>query len=616
MDHPGNVRVFKNVHEDPGPFLEYAKNISLWIGHNFLSYDYHIVLKPLLHLLIPLSSILDTLVVSRLLNTNIEGGHSIEAWAHRLGGMSKVGAEITDWSVPTELMEQRCINDTLVNLRLYNRFLRYLDNPNWVESIKTEHEIAELCLILHDTGFPFKKEEAQELKDKLLKRLNDLDEELKAAFPPVPKVIKVLTPRSTKFGTINRTDFRWYDNDDLSAFTVDAPFSLIEWEEFNPGSTKQIIERLNAAGWKPTEKTKGHSELLKQLSRSRGRVSDEDKERLKRFKEFGWTISDENLQTLPDTAPPSSKFLVERLLLSSRVSDLEEWINLAKPAKSGWKIHGQFNHIGAWTHRMSHSKPNTANTPIPQHKDDPSRLDVISDAINTEMRTFWYAPKGFRMIGTDADGIQMRIFAHYVNDSRLTEALIKGDKKNETDIHSVHKRALGPACKGRNPAKTFIYAWLLGAGVAKIAQILECSISEAREAIDRFIEFYPGLQELKKSKIPKDALRGYFEGLDKRLVVCDNEHLMLGGYLQNGESIIMKRANILWRREADKLKLPYWQINFVHDEWQTLTPDNDEISEQVALLQREAIVAQGIELNLNCPLAANSKMGYSWMDTH
>jgi DNA polymerase-1 len=616
VDQPENVHVFRDVHKNPEAFLAFAKTVTLWIGHNFIGYDYYRVLKPIINFNVPLSSILDTLVVSRLLNTNIEGGHSIEAWAHRLGGMTKVGAEITDWSEPTPLMEERCINDTLVNLRLYTRFLRYVGDVRWSEAISLEQQIAELCVFLHEVGFPFKKEEALVLQEKLAKRLYDLDEELKAAFPPVPKIIKVLTPRATRFGTINRTDFRWYNSDDLSAFTVDAPFSLVEWEEFNPASPKQIIERLNAAGWKPTEKTKGHSELLKELARNRGRSNDGDKERLERFKTYGWTVSEDNLRTLPDTAPSAARTLVERLLLSSRVSDLEEWIALAKPAKCGWKIHGTFTGIGAWTHRMAHSKPNTANTPIPQHKDNPSRLDVISDEINTEMRTFWYAPKGFRMIGTDADGIQMRIFAHYVNDPKLTDALIKGDKKNETDIHSVHKRALGEVCKGRNPAKTFIYAWLLGAGIAKVAQILECSNSEARDAIESFIRFYPGLQELKEHRIPKDAARGYFEGLDKRLVVCDNEHLMLGGYLQNGEQCIMKRANILWRKWADELKLPYWQINFVHDEYQTLVPDDDEIAEAVAKLQRDAIVAQGIKLNLNCPLAANSKMGYSWMDTH
>lgn len=611
------MHVFENVHLNPKPFIEFSKGVTLWIGHNFISFDYYRVLHPILGVHLSITSILDTLVVSRLLNTNIEGGHSIEAWAHRLGGnLTKVGADITDWSVPTPLMKERCINDTLVNLRLYNRFLRYLSNPSWHKALELEHQVAELCVFLNQTGFPFKKEQAEQLHFRLANRLKELDDELKAAFPPIPKAIKVLSPRSTKFGTINRSDFRWYKSDDLSAFTVDAPFTIFEWEEFNPGSTKQIIERLNAAGWKPTEKTKGHSELLKEISKRRVRVADDVKDRLERFRLYGWTVSEENLRTLPDSAPSAAQSLVERLLLASRVSDLEEWIALAKPSKSGWKIHGQFNHIGAWTHRMSHSKPNTANTPIPQHKDNPSRLDVISDEINTEMRTLWYAPPGFRMIGTDADGIQMRIFAHYVNDARLTEALVTGDKKNETDIHSVHRRALGPACKGRNPAKTFIYAWLLGAGVAKIAQILECTNSEAKEAIDSFIGFYPGLQELKEHRIPKDALRGYFEGLDKRLVVCDNEHLMLGGYLQNGEQCIMKRANILWRDNANKLKLPYWQINFVHDEWQTLVPDNDEIAEHVAKLQREAIVAQGIELNLNCPLAANSKFGYSWMDTH
>src|SRR5690606_27859221 len=126
--------------------------------------------------------------------------------------------------------------------------------------------------------------------------------------------------------------------------------------------------------------------------------------------------------------------------------------------------------------------------------------------------SLWRARPGHRLIGTDADGLQMRIFAHYVNDEELINALIRGSKEDKTDIHSVHERKLGQPCKSRDAAKTFIYAWLLGAGLGKVSEILECSMAEARSAVESFIKSYPLLSWLKKEQIPADASRGYFVG--------------------------------------------------------------------------------------------------------
>ena len=66
-----------------------------------------------------------------------------------------------------------------------------------------------------------------------------------------------------------------------------------------------------------------------------------------------------------------------------------------------------------------------------------------------------------------------------------------------------------------------------------------------------------------------DASRGYFDGLDGRKVQCNSEHLMLAGYLQNGEAVVMKHANVLWQKELKGLGIKYNQVDFVHDEWQT-----------------------------------------------
>ena len=57
--------------------------------------------------------------------------------------------------------------------------------------------------------------------------------------------------------------------------------ALITWN-FNPGSTKQRIERLWEAGWKPVDKTKGH--LLFE------REEDKDPERGKKFEYYGMDV--------------------------------------------------------------------------------------------------------------------------------------------------------------------------------------------------------------------------------------------------------------------------------------------------------------------------------------
>lgn len=614
VDNPEVPYVFENVSENPRPFLDFSRRVDSWVGHNIINYDLPALSICLAKVLGPMdldrfrsNRAIDTLVVSRFLNVAISGGHSLEAWGNRFG-IQKSGTDIRDWSKYDPSMLQRCLSDTEINVRLYEYFLPYIQRDDLRSGLRIEHDAAQFCRTLHDNGFEFDLEGARGLKELLEVRLKEIDDSLVVSFPSSVVLLKEFTPKVTSKGTLTQKDFFWIPKEyrnDLTFFKADETYSLVSLEPFNPGSIKQIIERMWDAGWKPTEKTDGHIEFLKSR--------EDDPERRARFEKYGWKICDANLLTLPDTAPPAARRLVERILLASRVSDLDEWI---AAVESDGRVHGQFTGIGAWTHRMSHARPNMANIPKSKPSDKMSDLDKFSNDVNDTMRSLWRAPKGKILIGTDADGIQMRVFAHYVNDERLTNALITGDKKQRTDIHSVHQRALGSSCLSRDHAKTFIYAWLLGAGVGKVAEILECSSSEAKSAVQQFLEFYPSLRKLKEKEIPADARRGYFLGLDKRPVICDNEHMMLAGYLQNGEVLVMKYAARIWNERLQRENIPYRWVNFVHDEWQTEVPDNREIADYVGRVQVEAIIQAGLDLEMNCPLNGETKIGYNWKDTH
>lgn len=588
--------------EQISSFPAYAADVGCFAGHYILGYD-----VPVLDRLVPgwrshNPRMVDTLVLSKLLDANISGGHSIEAWGERLGEAKK-HADIEDWSTPTPEMRERCISDVRVNELLFKRFKKYLDAPLWQSAIEVEHFIAARCRELHDNGFHFSLDKCKELWYNITDQVKELDQQIETAFPPKAALIREVHPRITKHGTFNRNDFRFVKDGDLSDFNG-GPFSLIEFIPFNPGSPVQIVERLNEAGWQPVEKTKGHIEAIRSG----------DEERIAKFRTTGWTVSEENLNTLPDTAPPAAKLLAKRIKLARRLTVLNEWIENYNPTTG--RIHGSFNGIGAWTHRMSHIRPNTGNI---------AREDALYGA---EMRSMWCCPDGSFLVGVDAESIQLRVLAHYINDYAFTQSLLTGKKEDGTDPHSLNAKALGPICASRNHAKTFIYAWLLGAGVGKVAQILECSHRDAAEAVSNFIEAYPGLRYVKTELIPTDARRGYFQGFDGRWVkipgddVSTKEHFALAGYLQNGETLIMKYALRIWWNKLRELGVPFKLVNFVHDEFQVEVPDY-ETGKYIGPIIADAIKEAGEQLNLRCPMAGSLLNGHgdlaintNWLLTH
>jgi DNA polymerase-1 len=265
---------------------------------------------------------------------------------------------------------------------------------------------------------------------------------------------------------------------------------------------------------------------------------------------------------------------------------------------------------------MAHQAPNTANIPSAYKEDGTKKL------YGKEMRSLWRAPKNRLLVGVDAEGIQLRIFAHYINDPEFTEALVRGKKDEGTDPHTLNQRILGSVCKTRQAAKRFIYALLLGAGVQKLSQILDCTVSEAEEALDRVLQRYEGFQHLKLSKIPADAKRGFFEGLDGRPVripgdtVGERKHLCMSGYLQAGEQIVIKKTAVGAKHRLVEEDVNYLFVDIVHDEYVIEVENNIKKAEKVRDIICEEIEKAGVDLKLLCPLKGDGGIGLTWMDIH
>jgi len=595
-------KVFRNT--DLDSFVSYSSDVTTWIGHNFIGFDGP-VLNRLIRTRINPRSIIDTFVVSKWLNFQKKGGHSLENWANRFPDVNKVAIAQFDNEDDIEKYVQRCIEDVKINTKVFQYIFRFLNDPQYYPSIRVELDIEIINKKMQEDGFYFNLPKAQEILQEVSSRLEALNAEIAEAFPSFFKPVKEIHPKATKAGELNKQDFRWEDETNLSQYSPGCPFTRIEEVAFNPASAKQRVDALNKAGWRPVERTDGYIKAKRE-----GRLT-------KELEEYGWKCNEENLSTLPEGAPYGAKVLAQWMVLEGKRRELTQWINNC--SKRDQRIHGTVWGIGTWTHRMAHTSPNTGNIASATRTEGATTaVEEIKAQYNGVLRSLWEASPSCYLVGTDAEGIQLRVLAHYIADvdPDYAHAIENGVKEDKTDIHNVNMQKLGDACKTRDDAKTFIYAWILGAAPPKIASILDVSIDEAKDAMNLFLQSTPGLKYLKEEVIPADVTKGYFVGLDGRPVLCDSAHKMLAGYLQNGEAVVMKHANVKWRTDLKSEGIWFRQVNTVHDEWQTETRRVLEEAEYVGQVQSASIQWTGRELGVKCRLDGNYTVGNNWGESH
>jgi DNA polymerase I-like protein with 3'-5' exonuclease and polymerase domains len=203
------------------------------------------------------------------------------------------------------------------------------------------------------------------------------------------------------------------------------------------------------------------------------------------------------------------------------------------------------------------------------------------------------------------------MLAHYMKDDAYVKTVCEGSSKVGTDVHTVNQKAAG--LQTRDQAKTFIYAFLYGAGPAKIGSIVGGSAKDGEKLIAAFLKGTPALKRL-RDKVSVYASKGYVPGLDGRKIWVRSEHAALNSLLQGAGAIVMKKALVIFN---DKIKSASWNVQLtvnVHDELQMeCSPD---IAEEVGQACVASIEEAGRAFNLRCPLTGEYKIGKTWRDTH
>ena len=330
-------------------------------------------------------------------------------------------------------------------------------------------------------------------------------------------------------------------------------------EVFNVGSRQQIARRLSTLGVvfdKVTEK--------------------------------GNPIVDEAVLDTIDL--PEARSVSEYLMLQKRYAQVHSWL---EHVQDDGRVHGRVISNGAVTGRMTHQSPNMAQVP------------ASHSPYGHECRSCWTVPEGKKLVGFDASGLELRMLAHYMDDKEFTNVLLT------EDVHTRNQMAAG--LETRPQAKTFIYAFLYGAGDAKIGTIVGGSAKDGAELKRRFLSNTPALESLRE-RVTRASGRGYLTGLDGRRLRVRSEHAALNTLLQAAGAIVMKKALVILDDYAQQWKLDYKLIGNIHDEVQSEVAADQ--AEKYGWLAVECLKAAGLEYNLRCPLDGEYKVGATWAETH
>jgi DNA polymerase I-like protein with 3'-5' exonuclease and polymerase domains len=520
-------------------FEEFAKQTKEFIGHNIIGFDVPVVKKFLGEDIFKNCKLTDTLVLSRLLNPILDGGHSLKNWGTKLG-QNKIEFEQFDYL--SDDMLKYCRNDVALTEKLYKFLMRKM--TDFGESIELEHKVAEIIQKQHDNGFLIDVVSAYELQAKFQEDMNDLTTEVRKSFPP-EKIEETFIPKV---------------NNKARGYVKGQPFTKVKYKEFNLGSRQQIGERLVKLGWKPKKKTdKGHIIV--------------DEKVLSEIKNI-----------------PEAKLINKFLLLQKRIAQVSSWI---EAIREDGRVHGKVITNGTVTGRMSHQSPNMAQIP------------AVYSPYGKECRALWIPKKQFKLVGVDASGLELRMLAHYMNDEEYINEVVNGD------IHTTNQNAAG--LESRDKAKTFIYAFIYGAGSKKIGSIIGGSERDGERVKEKFLRATPSLRSLRE-KVERVAQRRWVKGIDGRKIIIRHPHAALNTLLQGSGAIVMKYALTLLEEYVNNKRIKAFPVVNVHDEFQYEVEESR--AEEFGKLAVQSIIDAGKQLKVRCPLNGEYKIGNNWSETH
>lgn len=542
---------------------------ELLVFHNGIKFDHPVLDKLYPQYPIDKAVVFDTLVATRLVWANIKDTDNVLLKQEKLPGKLfgshslaawgyRLGNYKGDYDGGWETFSQEMLDYNVQDVEVTHALYQKIIDKNYAQqALDLEHQVAWLMAQQERNGFCFDVPKAAELLAKLVQRRGVLERELKEYFGS---------------WEVRMPDFIPKVNNKTRGYVKGVPVPKIKVVEFNPSSRDHIADRLiNLYNWKPKDFTEGGKPMVDEV-------------------------------VLGKLSYPPCKQLTEYLLVQKRISQLNEGGQAWMKCEKNGKIHGSINPNGAVTGRATHSYPNMSQVP------------AAGSPYGLECRSLFTVPDGWHLVGADASGLELRCLAHFMakwDGGKYAEVLLGGD------IHTENQKAAG--LETRNQAKTFIYAFLYGAGDAKIGSIVGGNATQGKQLKSKFLRSLPALGRLVEA-VGAAAKRGYLVGLDGRAIHVRSSHAALNTLLQGAGALVCKQWLVFLEAELQKHFKHGWDGDYCfcawsHDEVQ-IACRTEEIAQKVAQIATDCVLLAGQHFNFRCPTAGESKIGKTWADTH
>jgi DNA polymerase I-like protein with 3'-5' exonuclease and polymerase domains len=450
-----------------------------------------------------------------------------------------------------------------------------------------------------------------------------------------------------------------------------CPFTPVKLIEFNPNSRQQIVNRLEKIyGWEPQEFTeKGQAkvddDVLRDLAKTVeicdvlaeifyfkkrlgqlvdgkngliGKALERGDNKIHARTNCGGTVTNRASHSNPNIAQVPR--VVFKNLLQWEQPDVAYSFDHGKIIYGIWKANEDgvkyldrecLKPLLDPDGKQFVGRPEYDNEARDYKRDDAGKIKLKKTLLKGragdhgwDFRNLFYVPEGWKLMGADQKGIELRALGHYMSEFDNGEYL---KLVVESDPHDLHQAVM--ELDSRDTAKTAIYAMIYGAQDYKLGITCDPTLamypSKAKalgaEMRRRLMTRIPAFGAVVKAS-QRDAKRGYVEALDGRHLFVRSQHAVLNTKLQGAAATVAKLWCVYFEQFCEDEGLVHgWDGDFavlawIHDELQIAVRDDPRILAICERNVKEAAVEAGIRLNFRAPVDIDVKFGMRWSETH
>lgn len=541
---------------------------SILCGHNIIGYDL-LVLEKIFKGFTYSGELVDTYILSTLINPDRHNGHSIESYGLQFGIPKDTFSKFDTFSF--ELLS-RCERDVELNYKVYQYLEPYLKDYDWSTAIMIENKMSRLFAEQAYHGVYFNKKLAYDTLENISSKVkelgayitSELDFIIPKSYKPKDGKTPTVVSAFKKDGEYTVAAKKWMGKD---IFQVVGDFSRVSFMKPELSQQQLIAEQfIKKWGWKPKSKSPTGQPSLKRETL----INDPNPV----IKAYG-TYSRLNYYKKLLKNDPDMGFL-NKIRDDNRLS-----------------AGGISN--GTPTGRARH----TIVVNIPTEREDSEYSKIFRQLFTT--------PKGKIMVGADLKSIEARMLCHYMEDPVYT------DHTCNKDIHAYTAELIGS--DSRQKGKEWNYALLYGAGNKKLGSILGVSSEKAKEIREQFMEKLPKFKRLLDIINMKLEYQQYIKGIDGRQLFIRSTHSSLNSLLQSSASILMKLITIYVNEDITRNKLDVTMVIHMHDEF--IFECNPCDVEKLKIIIKNAVDKASKFFKIeDVPIEMDIKIGETWRDVH